>query len=123
MTIPQALIIEDDPKLVEIYSQALKIAGFMVRTAADGQEALDILQELVPAVILLDLHLPKLNGDQVLAQIHQNNRLANTFVILATSDAIMADSLREQADFILLKPVSFGQLRDLGARLITTQEK
>jgi CheY-like chemotaxis protein len=120
MTIPSdplAFIVEDDEKLVTIFSRALKEAGFKVQNATDGQQAIDLLAWLVPAVVVLDLHLPGATGDKVLAHIRSNERLKKTTVILATADTIMADSLSEQSDFVLLKPISFSQLRDLTARL------
>jgi CheY-like chemotaxis protein len=116
---PLAYIVEDDEKLVTIFSQALKAAGFKVRNAMDGQQAIEALSDLEPAVIVLDLHLPGATGDKVLAYIRGNERLKNTTVILTTADPLLADHLNEQSDFVLLKPISFGQLRDLTARLRT----
>jgi CheY-like chemotaxis protein len=115
-TDPLAFIVEDDEKLITIFSRALK-AGFNVQNARDGQEAIESLARLEPAVVILDLHLPGATGDKVLAHIRSNERLKKTTVILATADPIMANSLSEQSDFVLLKPISFSQLRDLTARL------
>jgi CheY-like chemotaxis protein len=116
-TDPLAFIVEDDEKLITIFSRALKEAGFNVQNARDGQEAIESLARLEPAVVILDLHLPGATGDKVLAHIRSNERLKKTTVILATADPIMANSLSEQSDFVLLKPISFSQLRDLTARL------
>jgi two-component system, OmpR family, phosphate regulon response regulator PhoB len=116
-TKPLAFIVEDDEKLVTIFSHALQEAGFFVRTAGDGQQAMEALAVLEPAVIVLDLHLPGATGDKVLAYIRSNERLKQTTVILATADSVMADSLREQSDYVLLKPISYSQLRDLTIRL------
>jgi CheY-like chemotaxis protein len=119
---PLALIVEDDEKLVTIFARALKEAGFNVQKSMDGQQAIESLSNLEPAVVLLDLHLPGATGDKVLAYIRSNDRLKNTTVILATADSVMADSLSTQSDFVLLKPISFSQLRDLTARLHHHQE-
>jgi two-component system, OmpR family, response regulator len=119
---PLALIVEDDEKLATIFSLALKEAGFIVQHAVDGQQAIVWLAYLEPAVVVLDLHLPGMTGDKVLAYIRSNEHLKKTTVILATADQLMADSLSEQSDFILLKPISFSQLRDLTIRLRTTTE-
>lgn len=60
------LVVEDDTDLRESLSQALQDHGFGVTTAANGQEALDLLQAGArPSVILLDLMLPVLNGWQL----------------------------------------------------------
>ena len=116
-----AFIVEDDEKLASIFSHALKEAGFIVSNEMDGQQAIEALADLEPAVVVLDLHLPGASGDKVLAYIRSNERLKKTTVILATSDSVMADSLREQCDYVLLKPISFSQLRDLAIRLRSTK--
>jgi CheY-like chemotaxis protein len=118
-TEPLAVIIEDDEKLVTIFSRALNDAGFKVLSVTDGQQAIESLADMEPAVVVLDLHLPGATGDKVLAHIRSSEHLRKTTVILATADTIMADSLREQSDFVLLKPISYSQLRDLSTRLLT----
>jgi CheY-like chemotaxis protein len=119
---PMAFIIEDDEKLITIFARALEEAGFKVHKAMDGQQAIQSLSNLEPAVVILDLHLPGATGDKVLAFIRSNDHLKKTTVILATADQIMADSLSGQSDFVLLKPISYSQLRDLTARLRQPQE-
>ncbi len=114
---PLALIIEDDTRLAKIFAEAIKSVKFRIEVINDGQVAVDRLKEIVPAIIILDLHLPRISGQDILQQIRADSRLKNTRVMLATADSLLADSLREQADLVLLKPISFGQLRDLAARL------
>ncbi len=113
-----ALIIEDDVFQSEIFTKAVEAAGFApVEVIDDGQAALDYLQEHSPALVVLDLHLPGALGDDILAYIRQAPHLAATRVILATGNPHMADPLQGQSDLVLLKPVSFTQLRDLAMRL------
>ena len=119
---PLAFIVEDDEKLATIFSRALREAGFLVRNEVDGLQAIDSLADIAPAVVVLDLHLPGATGDKVLTRIRSDERLKKTTVILATADSVMADSLREQSDYVLLKPISFSQLRDLTTRLRTATE-
>ena len=63
------------------------------------------------------MHLPNVSGDTILHHIRADERLANTRVMLATADAYMAENLRDKSDLVLLKPISFTQLRDLAKRL------
>jgi two-component system cell cycle response regulator DivK len=112
-----ALIIEDDERLAMIYAEALRSAGFEPEIIQDGRTAQTRLQEIIPTLILLDLHLPHISGDELLRQIRADARLQNSVVMLATADAIMAEGLRVDSDLVLLKPISFIQLRDLAARL------
>ncbi len=112
-----ALVIEDDLDLASIFGEALKNAGFTVEVINDGAVAQDRLKEAKPQVIVLDMHLPHVDGATLLAQIRTDQRIQNTTVIVATADAQMGDIYRESADFVLIKPISFSQLRDLTSRL------
>ena len=114
---PLALIVEDDPRLSIIFVQAVQKAGFETQAFRNGGTALAALQTLTPQVVVLDLHLPDVSGDRILYQIRQDERLKQTRVILATADAAMADALQDQSDLVLIKPISFSQLRDLAVRL------
>ena len=117
MADPLALIIEDDDRLAEIFDQALRVASFETEIVQNGDTALVRLAETTPALVLLDLHLPNVPGSKILHKIHANERLTETRVILTTGDVPMASSLRDEADLVLVKPISFMMLRDLAARL------
>jgi len=117
MTNSLALIIEDDEFLAEIFSLTLQEAEFEIEIIRDGRAALNRLAAITPALVVLDLHLPHISGVDILHQIRADERLAETRVMLATADAIMADNLREDADLVLLKPISTNQLRELAKRL------
>ncbi len=117
MTKPLALIIEDDENQADIFTLALQSAEFETETIMDGKVALTRLSEVVPAVVVLDLNLPHVSGDKILHQIRADERLADTRVMLATANALLAESLREESDIVLLKPISPTQLRDLASRL------
>lgn len=114
---PIAVVVEDDRGLGDIFSQALEASGFQVTLIVDGQQALEQLAHLKPVLIVLDLHLPYVSGENVLAYIRGEDHLNDTKVILATADAALANSIRAQADLVLLKPISFGQLKSLAQRL------
>ncbi len=117
---PLALIVEDDEKLALIFSQALKMASFETLCIRDGQEAFDQLDSIAPVVIVLDMHLPGVSGDRILAKIHRDERLDKTKVIIATADHLMANAFQDQCDLALVKPISFTQLRDLALRIRST---
>ena len=114
---PIALIIEDDEDLSVIFSEALNAAGFQTETIRNGQLALDRLRIVTPEVVSLDMHLPGVSGLDILKFIRSEKRLALTNVVVTTADAVMAEHVRDTADFVLIKPITFGQLRDLTARL------
>ena len=113
---PFALIIEDDKKQATVFSQALRMADYETEVVRDGQIAIERLAATEPNMVVLDLHLPHLSGRDILQQIRSDDRLQNTRVILATADALLAKTISGEADLVLLKPISFNQLRDLAKR-------
>ena len=112
-----ALIIEDDYDLSNIFAEALQAAGFETQIIQTGDVALVRLSSTTPNVVVLDLHLPRVGGVDILRQIRTDPRLAETRVIVTTADERLAETLREEADLVLVKPISFSQLRDLSSRL------
>jgi len=113
-----ALIIEDDEDLASIFVEALHGVGFDVKQVADGKTAQEKLKaDTPPYLILLDMHLPHVSGAQLLSEMKADSRFDNTIIIITTADARMGETYREQVDFVLIKPISFVQLRDLTARL------
>jgi DNA-binding response OmpR family regulator len=116
---PIALIIEDEDDLAFIFAEAVKEAGFEIQIIKTGDEALERLVDVVPDLVVLDLHLPRVVGTDILDRIRDDERLDETRVIVATADAHRAEVLRERADLVLLKPIGYQQLRDLAKRLRT----
>ncbi len=114
-----ALIIEDDEDLANIFAEALRGVGFEVEHVADGKKAEERLRSgAVPYLVLLDMHLPHISGADILTGIiKKDERFAKTTVIITTADARMGEAYVDQVDFVLIKPISFVQLRDLTARL------
>jgi DNA-binding response OmpR family regulator len=111
-----AFVIEDDQDLSNIFTEALKAAGFQVETIRDGAIAKQRLKEAKPEIVILDMHLPNVDGAELITQIRADERLNQTRVILATADALLGEYFDKKADLVLIKPISFSQLRDLTAR-------
>jgi len=117
MSNPFALIIEDDYDASLIFAEALQAAGFETEIIRSGDTALARLAATTPDAVVLDLHMPHVSGVDIMEQIRADERLAETQVIVATADPRLADTLQDDADLVLIKPISFSQLRDLAARL------
>ncbi len=113
---PLAYIVEDYRDTVIIFQGALELAGYEVEAAYDGAVAQKRLTEIVPDLIVLDLHIPNVSGDIILQHIRADERLKKTRVFLATADANMAAQLRDDAELVLLKPIGFSQLKELAER-------
>ena len=65
----KVLIAEDNPSLADIYKSRLEILGYHCFVAGDGEEALTLAQQQAPDLILLDLMMPRIAGDEVLRRI------------------------------------------------------
>ena len=111
-----AFVIEDDEDLSNIFAEALKSSGFDVETIRDGGVAQQRIKEAEPEIIILDMHLPHVDGATLLKQVRSDPRLKHTRVLITTADALLGEYYRDEADSVLIKPVSFSQLRDLTMR-------
>ncbi len=113
-------IAEDVP---DIFGEALQSVGYETLVIRDGQKATDRLAVAVPDLIVLDLRLPHVSGMDILEMIRADERLQATRVVVATADPQLADLLHDKSHLVLLKPVSFKQLRLLAARLAPVDPK
>ena len=115
-TSPLALIIEDDEDLSTIFYESLKSAGFYPEVLHDGALGLERLHTVVPSLVVLDLHLPHVNGVKILQSLRADARLTDTRVVVVTADPRMADDARPFSDITLIKPVSFALMREMSSR-------
>lgn len=79
------LLVEDDPFLIDIYSQKLTKAGFKVEVAQNGKSALQSLQKRKPQLVILDIVLPGIEGWEVLRKIKKDRSLANLKVVILSN--------------------------------------
>jgi CheY-like chemotaxis protein len=114
---PVAFVIEDDKNLSVAFTEAMKSAAYQVVTIRNGLEAIARLKTEVPATIVLDLHVPGVNGVDILHYIRDDARFKNVKVIVTTADDRKAEELRELADLVLIKPIGLQQLRDMAVRM------
>lgn len=101
------LIVEDDPQAVGVLERILISKGFSVAVARDGVEGLDKVQILGPDIILMDVHMPRLNGIAVCREIKNNpaTRFTPVVMLTASSDLDMKlEALEAGADDFLNKP-------------------
>lgn len=71
---PDILIAEDDPVLRNLYVKKFSVSGFPIRAVEDGEQALAALAERFPQVLVLDIHMPKVDGFQVLERYPKSQR-------------------------------------------------
>ena len=124
MTQPLAFIIEDDVNLADAFSEAVHQAGYETEIIYDGNTAKKRLNESLPALVILDLHIPMISReDEIIKLINADERLVHTRVVITTADSVSAEALRENASLVLLKPIGFGQLKTLAERLRPAEAK
>lgn len=105
------LIVEDDPIQIEVLREFLLLLRYRVRAAETGLDALRMIEESAPDLILLDVHLPDMDGLDLLDRIRQVNQ--DPCIILVSTDkspALLIDGLTRGAEEFLQKPLSFDEL-------------
>lgn len=114
---PFALIVDDDRDVAALFRHVLDLAGFRTEIAFHGQIALERLSNCQPDIVLLDLNLPGISGNQILELIRKDDRLVHVKVVVVTGYSQAVGALSTQPDLVLMKPVSVEQLTDLIKRI------
>jgi DNA-binding response OmpR family regulator len=105
----RALVVEDDPDIVELVSHYLSAEGWAVEAAADGRRGLDRLRAESYQLVILDLQLPGLDGLALCAEIRRDKRTRDLPVVMLTARTDEADrivGLEMGADDYVVKPFS-----------------
>ena len=111
------LVADDDEDILQLLSFRLERAGYEVVQARNGDDALRLALELLPALAVLDVMMPGLNGFEVTRELRRNEATSTTPVILLTAKAQATDvagGLAAGADDYVKKPFD---ARELGARV------
>jgi two-component system response regulator MprA len=116
MTRQRVLVADDDPVIREAVAEILEIEGYRVRTAADGVEALRLLRQEPPALLILDMRMPGLNGWEVAAEMRSLAIDIPILVMTAARDA-RAWAAEVAASAYLAKPFDLQALVDAVERL------
>jgi DNA-binding response OmpR family regulator len=108
------LVVDDDRKIVDLVSLYLKRDGYSVLTAYDGQEALDVARRKQPALIVLDLLLPELDGADVCRLLRAESQVPIIMLTARSTDNDKLNGLDLGADDYMTKPFN---PRELMARI------
>lgn len=79
------VIVEDDPAILRLYETKLTLEGFVVQTASNGREGFELLEAAPPDLLLLDIRMPGIQGDELLARVREHEWGANIRVIILTN--------------------------------------
>ncbi|HWO39604.1 MAG TPA: response regulator [Candidatus Acidoferrum sp.] len=116
------LVAEDNAVNRELLRELLEARGYTVSEACDGQEALHMIEQTQPELLLLDIGMPVLDGFAVIRRIRENPSLAALPVVAVTAYAMRGDRekiLKSGFDGYLSKPLNPSSLTEELDRLLT----
>jgi DNA-binding response OmpR family regulator len=110
------LIIDDEVAIVDFMTEALKDEGYSVRSAYDGEQGLSEIAIARPAIVLLDMHMPRITTTEFLDRLCP---IGHVPIIIMTADTRAADSLSTQHDLTyLMKPFDLDALLECVAKFV-----
>jgi two-component system phosphate regulon response regulator PhoB len=105
----KVLIVEDDPQLREMYRMALRAAGYAVIAVEDGADALRQIDQAIPALVVLDLGLPRLAGRDVHRELKARTDTRDIPIVIVTGTDISETDAKDFA-CVLRKPCDADRL-------------
>jgi len=117
----KVLVADDKDTGRELVRTVLEDCDYEVFEAGDGMEALERAREIRPDLIILDLHMPRLDGFDVIKELRRDESFANTPVMALTASAMMGDRERALAAGFtgyIAKPIRLATLRSEVERLL-----
>jgi two-component system, cell cycle response regulator DivK len=109
----RVLIVEDNGKNMKLVRDVLQATGYSTLEATTGEEAIELSLSQAPALVLMDVQLPGIDGVEALERLRQNERTASIPVLALTAQAMSGDRerfLKAGFDGYLAKPVDVGAL-------------
>jgi signal transduction histidine kinase/CheY-like chemotaxis protein len=116
---PTVVVIEDDPRSVELVELHLRAAGLRAVSASTGEQGLDLVREWDPFAVILDIHLPGMDGWEVLAALKSDPMTAAIPVVVVSVEPERGRGFALGATEYLVKPVSGDHLLAAVTRLLS----
>ncbi|MGD0757307.1 MAG: response regulator transcription factor [Candidatus Sulfotelmatobacter sp.] len=108
------LVVDDEPQITRVLKTTLSSQGYGVRTASDGDEAIQMMRDWAPDLVITDLRMPNLGGLELCRQIRAKSRIPIIVLSVKGEERIKVEALDAGADDYVTKP--FG-VRELLARV------
>jgi CheY-like chemotaxis protein len=112
------LVVDDDHDMVEVMSAVLDGDGYPCRGANNGQHALDLIAERLPALVLLDMQMPVMNGWECARRLRADHGRTVPIVVVTSARHVVEWGDQVDADGVLGKPFSIDQLIRVVARYV-----
>jgi CheY-like chemotaxis protein len=100
-----ALVVDDSMLIRYSVCRFLENHGFVVESATNGREALDILKRAKPDLIVTDMKMPKMSGDELITVLKDNPETARVPIIIVTSNLNGCGDAEKRADFAIYKNI------------------
>lgn len=110
MSKERVLVVDDDPIIVKFVSANLKVRGFDVITAEDGEAALEAMEKSMPSIVLLDLLMPRLDGFEVCRRIRKTSNVPIIVLTAIGEASTKFELLSMGADDYITKPFDIADL-------------
>lgn len=110
---PKIMIVDDDRTTVRLLQKLLEMDGFESTAAANGQIALNMVDEARPDVFLVDYHLADMNGVELVTRLRSDPRFGCSPIVMASGLDKEDEALKAGADAFLLKPFEPEDMIDL----------
>jgi two-component system alkaline phosphatase synthesis response regulator PhoP len=120
------LIVDDEEDILEFLSYNLSKEGYLIKTAINGEQALEIAEEFRPELIILDIMMPGMDGIEVCSTLRENKSMNNTLIVFLTArneSFTQVSALESGGDDYIAKPVKPSVLKSRVKALIRRHYK
>jgi two-component system KDP operon response regulator KdpE len=104
------LVVDDEPQITRVLKTTLSSQGYAIRTAGDGDEALQVMKEWTPDLLITDLRMPHMNGLELCRHIRAKSALPIIVLSVKGEEKIKVDALDAGADDYVTKPFNVNEL-------------
>ena len=104
------LVVDDEPQITRVLKTSLSSYGYGIRTAADGEEALQVIHDWSPDLIITDLRMPNMDGLELCREIRKESRVPIIVLSVKGEETIKVQALDAGADDYVTKPFSMNEL-------------
>jgi two-component system KDP operon response regulator KdpE len=104
------LVVDDEPQITRVLKTTLSSQGYGIRTASDGDEAVQVMKEWMPDLLITDLRMPHMNGLELCRHIRAKSALPIIVLSVKGEEKIKVDALDAGADDYVTKPFNVNEL-------------
>jgi two-component system, OmpR family, KDP operon response regulator KdpE len=104
------LVVDDEAQITRVLKTSLLSQGYGIRTAGDGEEALQVLPDWSPDLIITDLRMPNMNGLELCREVRKRSRVPIIVLSVKGEETIKVQALDAGADDYVTKPFSMNEL-------------